>query len=490
MRARAAVAAALLCVLFGIAGPPAVADVVIPYNEYGASPTIGRGDGTSTDPNQPGYGAMRIFIQKVIDYTGALPGGQKVTFRPDRSTSRAVNALRAGVQFVNQRAQPQAIVSEPSWGFAYNSVPFGLTFSQMLQFLHTAKVDDAGRNGVELAQALLDGRGGTQVVFPVVGSTMQGSGYFPRPIGKPLCHAGDTDCQRQGDGVGLVGLCTSGWRIRYLPPPEDVLAGACNLLVKQGTIPAKTLTFYPAVGGQSVLVPMQKGVIQGFEFITPVDDLLDFFPVKDPTPSRPLGNPEAGSLDCGPAAAFPMPADTKSTCSQNIGQMGARFAHYPGWHQPFLLSWMHVDKTVWNGLTTEQQAAIARAARESVLESYQAAESIACRKLKDMLDFNDGIDQRNPDGTVRLIDGKPVSARITMTPWPEEALKVLRVATTAYLSSLKGPSEASARTETQREVSTVLDAMTRFGAAAGGTKLDSFPGTTGLAPGEVCRLAP
>ena len=98
------------------------------------------------------------------------------------------------------------------------------------------------------------------------------------------------------------------------------------------------------------------------------------------------------------------------------GQMGSRYAHYPGWHQPFLISWMHLDKTVWSGLTTEQRAAILRAARESVSESYRATESIACRKLKDMLDVNDGINQRNRDGTVRLVDGKPVSARITMTP--------------------------------------------------------------------------
>jgi hypothetical protein len=489
MRARTAVVT-LLLVLFATAARHALADVVIPYNEYSASPTIGRGSGSSTDPNQPGYGATRIFIQKVMDYTGALPGGQKVTFRPDRGTGRATNALRAGVQFANQHAQPQPIVSEPSWGSTYNSVPFGMSFAQMLEFLYSAKVDDAGRNGIQLAQALLDGRGGTQIIFPVVGSTMQGSGYFPRPIGKPVCHAGDTDCQRHGDGIGLAGLCASGWRIRYLSPPEDVLSGACDMLVKQGAIPAKTLTFYPAVGGQSVLVPMQKGVIQGFEFITPVDDLVDFFPVKDPTPSRPLGNPEAGNLDCGPPAAFPMPADTKSTCSQNIGQIGARYAHYPAWHQPFLISWMHVDKTVWNGLTAEQRTAILRAARESVAESYQATESIACRKLKDMLDFNDGTNQRNPDGTVRLVNGNPVSARITMAPWPDEALKVLRVATGAYLASLAGPSEASARTDAQREFSTVLDAMTRFAPGAGPTRLAGFPATTGLAAGESCRLAP
>jgi hypothetical protein len=107
-----------------------------------------------------------------------------------------------------------------------------------------------------------------------------------------------------------------------------------------------------------------------------------------------------------------------------------------------------------------------------------------------MLDFNDGINQRNPDGTVRLVDGRPVSARITMAPWPEEAVKALRRATTTYLASLTGPSEASARTDAQRELAIVLDAMTRFAGSAGAPKLAGFPATTGLASGETCRLAP
>src|SRR5665811_702582 len=72
-------------------GQSAIADVIIPYNDYSGSPTIGRGDGTSTDPNNPGYGAMRIFIQKVMDYTDengadALPVGQKVIFQRDQNT--------------------------------------------------------------------------------------------------------------------------------------------------------------------------------------------------------------------------------------------------------------------------------------------------------------------------------------------------------------------------------------------------------------------
>lgn len=462
--------------------PCAVADVVIPYNEYSASPTIGRGTGTSTDPADPGYGAMRIFIRKVMDYTGALPAGQKVLFQPDPKTARAASALRAGVQFANGNAQPRPAVSDPSWGFIYNSVPFGMNFEQTLGFLYNAELDEAGRNGVALAQAMLDSRGGTQVVFPVIGSTMQGSGYFPRPIGKPGCHPGDADCEGQGSGIGLAGLCTSGWRIRYLSPPEDIVNRACDLLVQRGAIPRKTLQFYPAVGGQSVLLPMQRGTIQGFEYVNPVDDLVDFFPVKNAAPGRAAGDPDAGDLDCTPAVAFPIPPGTAANCSQNIGQLGARYAHHPAWHQPFLLSWMHVDKTVWSGLSADQRAAILRAARESVLESYRATESVACRRMKDMLDFNAGVHQRNPDGTVRSIDGKPVSARITLAAWPEDALEVLREARDAYLSSLRA----------DKDFSTVVDAWTQYAVRIGAAqKFDpgEFPATTGLAAGEKCSLA-
>jgi hypothetical protein len=111
---------------------PANADVTIPYSEYSGSPTIGRGNGTSTDPNDPGYGAMRIFIQKVIAYTDQHG---KIVFQPDQKIEHSLNALRAGVQLANKEAQPKAVVSEPSWGFIYNSVPFGMNFEQTLGFL-------------------------------------------------------------------------------------------------------------------------------------------------------------------------------------------------------------------------------------------------------------------------------------------------------------------------------------------------------------------
>lgn len=488
---------ALTVVIFGaLFGQSAVADVTIQYNDYSGSPTIGRGNGTSTDPNHPGYGAMRIFIEKVIEYTDehgpdALPAGQKVVFQRNQSTGRALHALRAGVQLANANAVPQPAVSDPPWGFMFNSVPFGMNFRQTLGLLYDAKLDGFGGNGIELAQAILDSRGGTQIAFPVVGSTMQGSGYFPQPIGKPDCHAGDTDCQNQGNGIGLAGLCTSGWRIRYLAPPQNIVDRACDLLVKRGVIPAKTLTFYPAVGGQSVLLPMQRRTIQGFEYVTPLDDLVDFFPVKEATPANPQGNPDAGNLHCGPVLAFPIPSGTQESCSQNIGQIGGRYAHQPSWHQPFLLSWIHVDKTAWTSLNAAQRAAVLRAAKDSVSASYNATESVQCAKLNAMLDFNKGRHQRNPDGTLRLSAGQPVSAEITLAQWPEEALKVLLEARDEYLASLEGPDNPNEKTDAQKDFSTIWKAVKQYAASIGATNFDPgrFPAKTGLVKGEDCNLA-
>ena len=469
----------------------AMADVTIPYNEYSESPTIGRGGGSSTNPRDPGYGALRIFIEKVKDYTDdkgadALPPGQQVIFQRDQKTGREISALRAGIQFANKGAEKK--FSEPSWGFAYNSVPFGMRFEQMLGFVYDTKIDGFGGNGLALAQSLLDSRGGTQVVLPVVGSTMQGSGYFPQPIGKPDCNPGDAECLSQGEGIGLAGLCQSGWRIRYLAPPQNIVDRACDILVKRGVIAKKTLSFYPPVGGQSVLLPMQKRTIQGFEYVNPYDDFADFFPIKGAAPGVPLGNPDLAPLDCGTALPFPMPAGTQSNCTQNIGQIGGRYAHHPSWHQPFLISWMHIDKDVWNSLTPAQRAAVERAAKDSLIESYKANESVECAKLKDILDINKEVHQRDVDGSRRLLTGKPVSAAMTLARWPDDALKVLKEATDDYLAALSGPAEGKA--DAQKDFTRFYTALNQYLKNIGVTQFDpgTFPGKSGLKAGEQCQL--
>ena len=58
------------------------------------------------------------------------PSGQKVIFQRNQGTGREVSALRAGIQFANTSAAPRPAFSEPSWGFIYNSMPFGMNFEQ------------------------------------------------------------------------------------------------------------------------------------------------------------------------------------------------------------------------------------------------------------------------------------------------------------------------------------------------------------------------
>ena len=149
------------------------------------------------------------------------------------------------------------------------------------------------------------------------------------------------------------------------------------------------------------------------------------------------------------------------------------------------------DKAAWNSLNAAQKTAVLRAAKDSVIESYNAAESVECKKLKDILDFNDGINQRNSDGTLRLIAGKPVSAKMTIARWPDDALKVLLEARNDYLASLDGPNNPNEKTDAQKDFSVVLKAWKQYAASIGAAdKFDpgEFPAKTGLVAGEKCNL--
>jgi hypothetical protein len=109
-----------------------------------------------------------------------------------------------------------------------------------------------------------------------------------------------------------------------------------------------------------------------------------------------------------------------------------------------------------------------------------------------MLDFNSGINQLTADGDLRMVDGKTISARITLATWPDESLKVLREARDAYLASLEGPTNPSDRTDTQRDFSTILNSWKSYAANVHADSTfdpGTFPARTGLAAGETCTLA-
>ena len=268
---------------------------------------------------------------------------------------------------------------DPAWGFIYNSgIPFGPSFDEFMGFLYGRTVDDGAATGLDLLQQILDRAGKNVVAIPIVGSSQQGSGYFMLPVGD----AGTTK------GIGLAGLCQQSWTFRYLPPAQYVLDRACDSLVAAGTIPKKNIKFIQALaGGGSLVKAVADGQLQAFEFASPLDDVSQLF-------GLPEGNP---------------------------GTVGNRYAHFPGWHQQFLVTYMLINRKVWSTLSLAQQTLVQSVARDHVLTSYAENLRQQGAKLKEILKANDG-----------LADEKK---HLVLVAWPESDLKLLRNATIQVLNA-------------------------------------------------------
>jgi hypothetical protein len=188
-------------------------------------------------------------------------------------------------------------------------------------------------------------------------------------------------------GIGLAGLCSASWKLRYLPPAENVLGLACDDLVARGVIPAKNLSFIAAVpGGGSLLDGLRTEAIQGFEFATPLDDLSQVF----------------------------KPAESPAT-------YGNRYVHLPGWQQQFLITWMIVNLDVWSSLTPGQQAVLKSVARDHVIASYGENMRRQGAALKKILTWNDA--NANPDDDMVL------------STWPKHDQELLVAATIKFLDA-------------------------------------------------------
>ena len=160
--------------------------------------------------------------------------------------------------------------------------------------------------------------------------------------------------------------------------------------------------------------------------------------------------------------------DIKPECNQNTGQLGARYHHFPSWHQPFLTTWLLLDKeSVWNKLSADQKKIILTVAKKSLADSFAAANAHQCSKLQAMLDLNNEILQRNRE------TGEPgkVSADIVMTDWPQDALDTLLEARQAYLDKLRGAGvKEEEKTDNQKTADAILSDLEAYGASIGATK--------------------
>ena len=132
---------------------------------------------------------------------------------------------------------------------------------------------------------------------------------------------------------------------------------------------------------------MVDGQLQAFEFATPVDDDSQLF-------GLPEGNP---------------------------GTVGNRYVHLPGWQQQFLITYMIINKNVWNKLSPAQQALVVSVGRDHVLSSYGENLRQQGAKLQKILTANDK-------------DGNPEND-LVLVQWPESDLALLRDATIQFLNA-------------------------------------------------------
>jgi len=329
--------------------------------------------------------------------TPAIPG----TFK------NIVEAVAAGGPLAGGTGFDAAYISgselNPAWGFVYNSgVPFGPNFDEFLGFLYGKSVDGK-QTGLDLLQQTLDQNARNIVAIPIVGSSQQGSGYFMLPVG----NAGSTA------GIGLAGLCQQSWTFRYLPPAQFVLDRACDNLVASGAIPRKNIKFITALaGGGSLIKAVVDGEIQAFEFATPLDDA-----------SQLIGLPEG-----------------------NPGTVGTRYMHFPGWHQQFLITYMIMNKSVWNKLTPAQQTLVMSVARDHVLSSYGENLRQQGAKLKQILTANDN-------------DGNPQND-LVLVQWPETDLALLKDATIRFLNDRT--SNAKLSEQDRKDFTNILESLRKY----------------------------
>lgn len=341
--------------------------IEIEYRSFSGVTTIG--------PPAEKYAANLAQISKQMLGQSDKITLKKIAPRPKIPNGDIVAAVSSGGKLVNGTGFDAAYISggslNPAWGFIYNSgIPVsGVSFDRFIGFLYG---NNSEKSGLDLLQEILDRSNKNIIAIPIVGGPAQGSGYFPKPVG-------DTDRAR---GIGLIGLCQQTWKFRYLPPAQDVLDRACDRTVGS----EKKISFITAVPGGKILDEVNSNRIQAFEFVTPKDDFDLFF--KDKNESNP-------------------------------GNLGLKYLHYPSWHQPFLITYLIINKDVWQMLSSEQQNLIYTTARANVTKSYAKNVSGQGEALQKILDVNHGDGNFNND--------------ITLVKWPDRDLEILAKASEEFI---------------------------------------------------------
>jgi len=167
-----------------------------------------------------------------------------------------------------------------------------------------------------------------------------------------------------------------------------------------------------SVGGGSLVKAVTDGHIQAYEFATPLDDVSQLF-------GLPEGNP---------------------------GTVGTRYLHFPGWHQQFLITYMLINKNVWNKLSPAQQALVVSVGRDQVLSSYGENLRQQGAKLKQILtaNDNDGIAEND----------------LVLVHWPESDLALLKDATIQFLNARA--SDVTLSEQDRKDYCKILESLRKY----------------------------
>jgi TRAP-type mannitol/chloroaromatic compound transport system substrate-binding protein len=352
--------------------------------------------------------SLKKVTTKTLGETGAvqfsvLPKGTLIPSEFENIVA-AVEAGKNAGGF--DAAHVPALSMNPTWGFIYTSgIPFGPNFDEFSGFLFGKNIGNGKKSGLDLMNDIIERSGKNYVAIPIVGGSEQGSGYFMKPIGtvvnKPCDHkrgniSGEIKngsvCRpytnTNNKGIGLKGLCQKNWSIRYISPAREIIDQTCDSLLEKGIIHNKKLRFIDPTPGAGVYESMIAGDIQGFEVSTPLDDVSGLF-------SSPPINP---------------------------GTVGAKYLHYPAWHQPFLITYMIINKEVWNSLSYAQRELTNLVGHNNVLQSYSESLRQQGDSLIAIISANDNTPTKRDD--------------IVLTEWRKKDLRLLKQTTLSYLNSI------------------------------------------------------
>jgi TRAP-type mannitol/chloroaromatic compound transport system substrate-binding protein len=126
--------------------------------------------------------------------------------------------------------------------------------------------------------------------------------------------------------------------------------------------------------------------------------------------------------------------------------VGTRYLHFPGWHQPFLITWMIINKNVWNKLSPVQQALVMSVGRDHVVSSYGENLRQQGAKLKQILTANDA--DKNPDNDMVLVQ------------WPQSDLTLLRDAAIQFLNARV--SDAKLSEQDRKAYARILESLRQY----------------------------